>query len=74
MPIETLDHLIARLQQTRLAAGRDLPVRLKLEVHDVADDMAPAQMYCSEDPIRVQPCIGDGGEFVQLTSAGIILP
>lgn len=66
----TLDDLIARLQASRAAAGRNLPVRLKIEVDDPLDDHAPAKQFVSEMPLKVMPCIGEAGEFLQIASTG----
>lgn len=72
MTINTLDDLIARLQRSRDAAGRNLPVRLKIEVGDAEDYEAPSHVIVSAQGLKVMPCISDDGEFVQIASAGAV--
>lgn len=68
----TLDDLITRLQRSRDAAGRNLPVRLKIEVDVAGDEVAPSQMIVSDQQLKVMPCISDTGEFVQIAAVGVV--
>lgn len=72
MTITTLDDLIARLQRSRDAAGRNLPVRLKIEVDDAKDVEAPPQVFVSAQALKVMPSISEDGLFVQIASVGSV--
>lgn len=73
MTTTTLDDLIIRLQESRAAAGRNLPVRLKIEVDYARDDYSPSHLFVSVERVKVMPCIGEEGEFVQLAATGAAL-
>ena len=70
MTITTLDELIARLQQSREAAGSNLPVRLKLTMNRQGDDCSPDATIVNTHGLLVMQCIGESGMFVQLAAVG----
>lgn len=70
MNITSLDELIEKLVRSRTAAGKNVPVRIKIEVHSPDDDQAPPAGFVSIEGVRVMPCISDDGEFVQIQAVG----
>jgi len=70
MAITTLDELIERLQQSRDAAGSNLPVRLKLAIEHEGDDRSPSTHVVSTRGLLVMRCVGEDGKFIQLAAPG----
>jgi hypothetical protein len=70
MSMTTLDDLIERLHQSRKAAGRNLPVRLRIEIDPSEEHEAPPVRIVSIQWLKVMPCITDDGEVVQIAAVG----
>jgi hypothetical protein len=70
MSMTTLDDLIERLHQSREAAGRNLPVRLRMEMDLIEDDEAPPVRVVSIQWLKVMRCVTDDGEVVQIAAVG----
>jgi hypothetical protein len=73
MAITTLDQLIERLQQSRDAAGQDLPLRLKIAVPAAPGSLDSTHYVVSTSGLVVIPCVSDSGQFIQLGAAGVPL-
>lgn len=73
MAITTLDELIERLQQSRDAAGSNLPVRLKIAIERQDGHRSHSTHIVSKQGLLVMPCIGENGKFIQLAALGAAL-
>lgn len=70
MHITSLDELISRPQKSRHTAGRNLPVRIAMDLDQPYDEQVPADRLVSISKLHVQPCISDEGLFVQIQAVG----